>query len=72
MCVCVCVCVFVCVCVSVYSLLCCLRFVGQLYAAEALVLLDRIPEALHYLSPDIVTNISATLTPRKPTGIVSS
>ncbi len=30
----------------------CLEFLGHIYSAEALVLLDRIPEALHHLNPE--------------------
>ena len=59
-CVCVCACVLRCV---LYDT----RFVGQLYAAESLVLLDRIPEAMHYLSPDTITNISSSPVARKTT-----
>lgn len=36
-------------------------FLGQLYAAEALIYLDRLPEAMHYLKPDSVTDVSTTL-----------
>ena len=38
-----------------------LKFLGQLYAAEALVHLGRNQEALHYLSPDSVSDILVTL-----------
>ena len=55
-----------CVCSSLAGLLVD-RFVGHLYAAESLVLLDRIPEALHYLTPDTITDISSSLSSREDT-----
>lgn len=64
-----------CVCVCTRSLsglpavhpLITVRFVGHLYAAESLVLLDRIPEALHYLTPDTITDISSSFPSREDT-----
>ena len=35
-----------------------LKFLGQLYAAEALILLDRAQEALQLLNPDSISDIS--------------
>ena len=34
---------------------------GQLYAAEALVHLNRLSDAMHYLKPESVTDVSTTL-----------
>ncbi|CAN7945471.1 unnamed protein product [Ixodes hexagonus] len=33
-------------------------FLGHLYAAEALLLLDRVPDAVEHLNPDLVTDLS--------------
>ena len=38
-----------------------LRFLGQLYMAEALVHLGRVQEALQYLNPDSVGDITTSL-----------
>lgn len=37
-----------------------LRFLGQVYSAEALVLLGRVTEAMTHLSPESVVNISVS------------
>ena len=37
-----------------------LRFLGQVYSAEALVLLGRVSEAMTHLSPESVVNISVS------------
>lgn len=37
-----------------------LQYLGKLYSAEALVLLERVPEAMQLLSPDSVNDISTT------------
>ena len=37
------------------------QYLGQLYMAEALVQLGRIPEALQYLNPEAVGDITVTL-----------
>ena len=37
-----------------------LQYLGKLYSAEALVLLERIPEAMQLLNPDSVGDISMT------------
>eukprot|EP00731_Ephydatia_muelleri_P026277 Em0018g377a len=50
-----------------------LKFLGQLYAAEAFILLDRAQEALQLLNPDSISDVSicppmvATLQPNDPT-----
>lgn len=38
--------------------LCCCRFLGHLYAAEALISLDRISDAITHLNPENVTDVS--------------
>lgn len=38
-----------------------LKFLGHTYAAEALVHLDRVSDALQHLNPDSITNISISL-----------
>ena len=38
-----------------------LKYLGHTYAAEALVRLDRVSEALQHLNPDSVTNVSISL-----------
>ena len=40
-----------------------LKYLGHTYAAEALVYLDRVSEALQHLNPDTITNISISLPP---------
>ena len=40
-----------------------LKYLGHTYAAEALVYLDRVSEALQHLNPDSVNNISISLPP---------
>lgn len=37
-----------------------LQYLGKLYSAEALVLLERVPEAMQLLNPDSVGDISMT------------
>ncbi len=37
---------------------CVLRFLGHLYAAEALISLDRISDAIAHLNPENVTDVS--------------
>lgn len=37
------------------------KFLGRLYAAEALLLVDRIPEAVAHLNPDLIKDLSHTL-----------
>lgn len=38
----------------------CFRFLGHLYAAEALIKLNRLPEAIMHLAPENINNISIT------------
>ena len=40
-----------------------LKYLGHTYAAEALVYLDRVSEALQHLNPDSVNNINISLPP---------
>lgn len=37
-----------------------LQYLGKLYSAEALVLLERVPEAMQMLNPDSVSDLSTT------------
>lgn len=37
-----------------------LQYIGRLYAAEAHVLLERIPEAMQMLNPDTIVDVSLT------------
>lgn len=37
-----------------------LQYLGKLYSAEALVLLERVPEAMQLLNPDSISDISVT------------
>lgn len=37
---------------------CLFRLLGHLYAAEALVLMDKLTEAIEHLNPDLVSDIS--------------
>lgn len=41
------------------------RYLGQLYMGEALVVLDRIADAIQHLNPDTVTDISTSLPDHK-------
>ena len=45
-------------CLTVHPLSLCSRFLGHLYAAEALISLDRISEAIGHLNPENVTDVS--------------
>lgn len=40
-----------------------LRFLGHLYAAEALISLDRISDAITHLNPENVTDVSLGVSP---------
>lgn len=40
-----------------------LRFLGHLYAAEALISLDRISDAIAHLNPENVTDVSLGVSP---------
>lgn len=49
---------------SVLSVCCCARrFLGHLYAAEALISLDRISDAIAHLNPENVTDVSLGVSP---------
>lgn len=37
-----------------------LQYLGKLYSAEALLLLERVPEAMQLLNPDSIGDISMT------------
>ena len=39
------------------------KMLGHLYAAEALVLTDRISDAIEHLNPDLVTELNVNMTP---------
>lgn len=50
--------IFVIICFSLGNLFFHFRFLGHLYAAEALISLDRISDAITHLNPENVTDVS--------------
>lgn len=49
---------------SLFRVCCCgFRFLGHLYAAEALISLDRISDAIAHLNPENVTDVSLGVSP---------
>jgi len=56
-----------------FFLLCVFRFLGHLYAAEALISLDRISDAISHLNPENVSDVSVgVLTSEQDQGLLLS